>query len=189
MRCRRRRVAGICGPGRSGTTTRWKRRCAGCWLPGCCPGGPGSRSRRWCISPSRDLCQLDAGSALQAAWIAGYRARWAAHRAAASVATGDGGAWLDGDQARAAACDAMIIPVVTGDIDAAAVEDLIALCVPYHRLRTTPAPAAPGHDGSPSSDGSPGSDSSDGSPGSAVVGSSPGADSGNTAAAPPSRPG
>ena len=126
-----------------------------------------------------DLCQLDAGSALQDAWIAGYRARWAARRAAASVATGDGGAWLDGDQARAAACDAMIIPVVTGDIDAAAVEDLIALCVSYHRLRTAPAPAAPGHDGSPSSDGSPGSDSSDGSPGSAVRGSSPGADSGN----------
>ena len=43
-----------------------------------------------------DLCKLDAGSALQDAWIGGYRARWAARRAAASVATGDGGAWLDG---------------------------------------------------------------------------------------------
>jgi hypothetical protein len=30
----------------------------------------------------------------------------------------------------------MIIPVVTGDIDAGAVEDLIALCVSYHRTRT-----------------------------------------------------
>ncbi len=29
-----------------------------------------------------DLCQLDADSALQDQWIAGYRARWAAHRAA-----------------------------------------------------------------------------------------------------------
>ena len=43
-----------------------------------------------------DLCKLDAGSALQDAWIAAYRARWAARRAAASVATGDGGAWLEG---------------------------------------------------------------------------------------------
>ena len=82
-----------------------------------------------------DLCQLDADSALQDKWIAGYRARWAAHRAAASVATGDGGAWLDGDAARAVACDAMIVPVVTGDVDPAAVEDLIAACVHYHRIR------------------------------------------------------
>jgi hypothetical protein len=37
----------------------------------------------------------------------------------------------------------MIIPVVTGDIDPAAVEDLIALCVRYHQLRTQAAPAAP----------------------------------------------
>ena len=40
----------------------------------------------------------------------------------------------------------MIIPVVTGDIDPAAVEELIALCVTYHQLRTqgtaTPDPAA-----------------------------------------------
>ena len=35
----------------------------------------------------------------------------------------------------------MIIPVVTGDIDAGAVEELIALCVRYHRLRTAPGPA------------------------------------------------
>ena len=38
--------------------------------------------------PFADLCQLDADSALQDQWIAGYRARWAAHRAAASVSTG-----------------------------------------------------------------------------------------------------
>ncbi len=112
-----------------------------------------------------DLCKLDTDSALQDAWIGAYRARWAARRAAASVATGDGGAWLEGDQARAVACDAMIIPVVTGDIDAGAVEELIALCVRYHRLRTAPGPAPdspsrPGRPGSASRDGSPGSDGS-----------------------------
>jgi hypothetical protein len=85
-----------------------------------------------------ELCAMDQDSALQYAWIGEYRARWAAHRAAASVATGDGGAWLDGDAARAIACDAMIIPVVTGDLDAGAVDELIALCVRYHRLRTGP---------------------------------------------------
>jgi hypothetical protein len=62
-----------------------------------------------------DLCDLDADSKLQDAWIAGYRTRWAARRAAASVRTGDGGAWLEGDAARAIAADAMIIPVVTGE--------------------------------------------------------------------------
>ena len=82
-----------------------------------------------------DLCRLDADSTLQDAWITEYRARWAAHRAAASVSTGDGGAWLEGDAARAVACDAMIIPVVTGDLDAGAVEVLIGLCVQYDRLR------------------------------------------------------
>jgi hypothetical protein len=33
------------------------------------------------------------------------------------------------------ACDAIIIPVVTADIDPGAVEDLIGLCVRYHHLR------------------------------------------------------
>jgi hypothetical protein len=86
-----------------------------------------------------DLCQLDADSALQDKWIEEYRARWAAARAGASVSTGDGGAWLEGDAARAFACDAMLIPVVTGDIDPSAVEDLIAACVQYHRIRAQAA--------------------------------------------------
>ena len=90
-----------------------------------------------------DLCQLDAGSGIQDQWIGVYRARWAAHRAAASVCAGDGGAWLEGDAARAVACDAMIIPVVTADIDPAAVEDLILLCVRFHELRTQTPPADP----------------------------------------------
>src|SRR5579859_3068373 len=82
-----------------------------------------------------DLCELDVDSKLQDAWIAGYRARWAAQRAAASVSTGDGGAWLEGDAARRVACDAMIVPVVIGDIDPGAIEQLIGLCVQFDHLR------------------------------------------------------
>ncbi len=82
-----------------------------------------------------DLCELDVDSKLQEAWIGGYRARWAAQRAAASVSTGDGGAWLEGDAARTVACDAMLIPVVTADLDPGAVEQLIGLCVQYDHLR------------------------------------------------------
>jgi hypothetical protein len=97
-----------------------------------------------------ELCQLDHGSALQDKWIQEYRARWAAQRAAASVSTGDGGAWLDGDAARGIVCDAITVPVVTGDLDPTALEDLIAACVQYHRVRAQPAAA---HDGGTEHDG------------------------------------
>ena len=91
-----------------------------------------------------ELREMDQDGILQDKWIAEYRARWAAHRAANSVSTGDGGAWLDGDAAREVAVDAMIIPVVTADIDPAAVDELIALCVRFHQLRApAPAPADP----------------------------------------------
>jgi hypothetical protein len=57
-----------------------------------------------------ELLDLDQDSILQDKWIGEYRARWAAYRAAASVSTGDGGAWPEGGRARAIACDAMLVP-------------------------------------------------------------------------------
>jgi hypothetical protein len=72
-----------------------------------------------------DLVQMDQDSVLQDKWIEEYRARWAAHRAGASVGPGDGGAWLEGDAARRVACDAMLVPVVVGDIDPSAIDQLI----------------------------------------------------------------
>ncbi|MGH3287900.1 MAG: DUF222 domain-containing protein, partial [Streptosporangiaceae bacterium] len=53
-----------------------------------------------------ELRERDGDGILHDKWIAEYRAQWAAHRAAASVSTGDGGAWLDGDAAREVAVDA-----------------------------------------------------------------------------------
>jgi len=107
-----------------------------------------------------ELREMDRDGVLQDQWIAGYRARWAAHRAAASVAAGDGGAWLEGDAARAIAYDAMIVPVVTGDVDAGAVQELIVLCARYHLIRASspdPAdvPAAPGPADGPGGTGIP----------------------------------
>jgi hypothetical protein len=87
-----------------------------------------------------ELRALDGGSVLQGQWITAVRAKWAARRAAASVGGSDGAAWLEGPAARGLTCDASVIPVVTGDIDPGPVEDLIALCVEYHQLRTQPAP-------------------------------------------------
>ena len=82
-----------------------------------------------------DLMVLDGSSALQEEWTANVRAAWAARRAAASVSGGDGGAWLDGDAAAAMACDAAMTPVVTGEVNPAALEDLVRLCVDLDRLR------------------------------------------------------
>ena len=121
-----------------------------------------------------ELRERDQDGILQDKWITEYRARWAAHRAANSVSAGDGGAWLEGDAAREVAVDAMIIPVVTGDIDPGAVEDLIALCVQFHRLRTQSAPADPGSTGSAGTCGSEAGETQDRAP-------SPAAPDANTA--------
>jgi len=82
-----------------------------------------------------DLMRLQGSSALTKEWIAGVRARWAAARAAASETGSDGGAWLDGDAAGAAACDASMIPVVTGEVDPGVLEELVRLCAHLDRLR------------------------------------------------------
>ena len=101
-----------------------------------------------------DLMVLEGSSALQEEWTARVRAAWAAQRAAASVGGSDGGAWLDGDAARAMACDAAIAPVVTGDVNPAALEDLVRLCVHLDKLR---------HHGTGSGTGSAGQDTTHGS--------------------------
>jgi uncharacterized protein DUF222 len=123
-----------------------------------------------------DLCDLDVDSKLQETWITAYRARWAGQRAAASVSPGDGGAWLEGDTARRVACDAMLIPVVTADLDLGAVDVLIGLCVEYDHLRRQ-APARAGGAGGP--------DSQAGTPGQTGPGSPAGCGTGGSAPAGP----
>jgi hypothetical protein len=85
-----------------------------------------------------DLMLLDGSSALMQEWTARVRAQWAAHRAQASLGGSDGGAWLDGDAAEAIACDAVMAPIVTGDVNPAALEHLVRLCVQLDRLRHHP---------------------------------------------------
>ena len=72
---------------------------------------------------------LDGDSALQEQWTGQVRARWAARRAHAAETGASDGAWLDGDAAEAIACDAAMAPIVTGDINVDALEDLVRLCV------------------------------------------------------------
>ena len=91
-----------------------------------------------------DLIRLDGSPALLREWIASMRARWAAHRAAASESGSDGGAWLEGKAAGAAACDASVTPVVTGDVDPGVLDELVRLCIHLDRLRRDGAPGPGG---------------------------------------------
>jgi hypothetical protein len=81
------------------------------------------------------LMLMEGSSALLEQWSAGVRAQWAAARAAASQGGSDGAAWLDGQTAAAVSCDASAAPVVTGDVNLGALEDLIRLCTELGRLR------------------------------------------------------
>jgi hypothetical protein len=82
------------------------------------PERAGQPVKVWAHISLADLLLLDGGSALQDQWTAQIRERWAARRAFASETGSEGGAWLDGDAA----------PIVTGDVNVAALEDLVRLC-------------------------------------------------------------
>jgi hypothetical protein len=104
------------------------------------PERAGQPVKVWAHISLADLLRLDGSSALQEQWTAQVRALWAAHRAAASEGGSDGGAWLDGDGAEGIACDAAMAPIVTGDLDPAALEDLVRLCVELDSHRRACAP-------------------------------------------------
>ena len=90
------------------------------------PERAGQPVKVWAHMSLADLLGLDGSSALQEQWTTQVRAAWAAHRAEGG---GEDGAWLDGDAAEAIACDAAMAPIVTGEVDVDALEDLVRLCV------------------------------------------------------------
>src|SRR5580704_1482975 len=92
---------------------------------GLLPERAGQPVKAWVHVSLADLLLLDGDSALQEQWTERVRARWAARRAAASETGANDGAWLDGDAAQAISCDAAMAPVVTGDVDVDALEDLV----------------------------------------------------------------
>ncbi len=102
---------------------------------GLLPERAGQPVKAWAHISLADLLMLDGSSALLEEWTARVRAQWAAHRAGASFGGSDGAAWLDGDAARAAACDASVTPVVTGEVHYAVMEDLVRLCAELASLR------------------------------------------------------
>jgi hypothetical protein len=118
---------------------------------GLLPERSGQPVKVWAHISLADLMLIEGSSALLEEWTGNLRARWAGHRAAAAEAGGHPGLWLDGDAAGAIACDAAVTPVVTGDVNPDAFDDLVRLCVQLDRLRrhdTTPGTGTgTGHDG------------------------------------------
>jgi len=106
------------------------------------PERAGQPVKAWVHISLADLMILDGSSALMEEWSTQVRAQWAARRAEASAGGSDGGAWLDGDTARAVACDAAVAPIVTGDVNLDALDDLVQLCVQLHKLRRDAATAS-----------------------------------------------
>jgi hypothetical protein len=101
---------------------------------GLLPERAGQPVKAWVHMSLADLMMLDGSSALLEEWTARVRAQWAGHRAAASAGGSDGGAWVDGDAAEAVACDAAMAPWVTGEVNLAALDDIVRLCVQLDRL-------------------------------------------------------
>jgi hypothetical protein len=117
------------------------------------PERAGQPVRAWVHVTLADLMRLEGSSALLAEWAGQLRARWAARRAAASEGGGEAGAWLGGDAAGAVACDAAVAPVVTGEVDVDALEDLVRLCVELDRRRRGAGHGDAGHQDGPGSGG------------------------------------
>jgi hypothetical protein len=127
------------------------------------PERAGQPVKMWAHISLADLLRLEGSSALQDEWTARVRAGWAAHRAAAAETGSDGGAWLDGDAAEAIACDAAMAPFVTGDVNLAALEDLVRLCTELGKLRHADAAAADADPGA-GADAGPGAAAGPGTP-------------------------
>jgi hypothetical protein len=98
---------------------------------GLLPERAGQPVRVWAHVSLAELRELDDGSVLAQEWVGEMAVRWAARRAAASQTGSDGAAWLDGKAARAVSCDAAVIPVVTGQVDPAALDRLVGLCLQF----------------------------------------------------------
>ena len=119
---------------------------------GLLPERAGQPVKAWVHMSLADLMLLDGDSALQEQWTAQIREQWAARRAFASETGSEGGAWLDGDAAEAITCDAAMAPLVTGDVNVAALEDLVRLCVELDRLRRAGGEDAASGPGGPGTD-------------------------------------
>ena len=109
---------------------------------GMLPQRAGQPVKGWVHIALAELLAMDGSTTLVREWAGRMRAAWAVHRAEAAEGGGNIGAWLNGDAAKAVACDAAMAPVVTGEVNPGALEDLVRLCVQARQ-------APPRHPGQP----------------------------------------
>jgi hypothetical protein len=120
---------------------------------GMLPERAGQPVKVWVHIPLAELLAMDGSTTLVREWAGQMRAAWAVHRAEAAEGGGDIGAWLNGDAAKAVACDAAMAPIVTGEVNPDALEDLVRLCVQLDKLRRHGTPDSDGTDGTDGADG------------------------------------
>ena len=113
---------------------------------GMLPERAGQPVKVWVHIPLAELLAMDGSTALVREWAGQMRAAWAGHRAEAAEGGGNIGAWLNGDAAKAVACDAAMAPIVTGEVNPDALEDLVRLCVQLDKLRRHGTPGGDGTD-------------------------------------------
>jgi hypothetical protein len=113
---------------------------------GLAPRQGGQPIRVWAYVSLADLMQLEGSAELAAEWMSRLAAQWAGRRAAAAEAGGHQGLWLDGAAAQGIACGVPVTPVVTGNVNPAAFDDLIRLCAQLDKLLHAPGEHQPGQD-------------------------------------------
>jgi uncharacterized protein DUF222/HNH endonuclease len=99
------------------------------------PRRAGQPLKVWAYISLADLMQLPGSAELVAEWGRQLSALWAGRRTAATEAGGHQGLWLDGETARGIACGAPVTPVIVGDVNPAAFDDLIRLCAQLDKLQ------------------------------------------------------
>jgi Domain of unknown function (DUF222)/HNH endonuclease len=115
------------------------------------PRRAGQPLKVWAYISLADLMRLPGSAELVAEWSRQLSALWAGRRTAATEAGGHQGLWLDGESARGIACGAPVTPVIVGDVNPAAFDDLIRLCAQLDQLQhgdedTWPLPDQPDQD-------------------------------------------
>jgi Domain of unknown function (DUF222)/HNH endonuclease len=94
---------------------------------GLIPQRAGQPVKVWGHTTLADMMLLEGSEKLRDEWIRQARARWAGYRSRSAEADGDDGAWLDEDAAAAIGCDAMVAPVVWGQVNPSVFADLVRL--------------------------------------------------------------
>jgi Domain of unknown function (DUF222) len=95
--------------------------------------------------PGADVMVQAWGEQLARDWQRSYgdaHAAWMGKHAGETIVGGDGGAWLDGDRARAIIPDAFIVPVVTGTVAVEHLDAIVEIGAELHRLEHEHAAAA-----------------------------------------------